>query len=1138
MASSPSKKSDVVLVGLAVASIACAVLFAWNPQAIGHGYAGLRDAAGRLFSRAGPPPLVIACAAPLSGPSAYIGTSMCDGADTLLKEVNAAGGVRGHLLRLRRYDDRNDRGQAVQVAQEIGRSADVVAVVGHGSSDASNAAAPQYSLDQVPAITPTATNPRVTAAGDWYFRVIFDDDFQGAMLAYYAKLALGLSKVAVVYVDSDYGRLLDSSFSRAAGATGIEVPADEMIGDEPDDAVVNRITASVSERPGLEAVLLAMNPRQAERLVPALRGALPAGVILIGTDSLTSAVSAARGDNGRTGQDGHWSDGMYVPVPFALDTARGWALAFAKAYEARTGREPAWQTIYAYDAAKTIVEAIRAGLPAAGTSNAEGIRELRAAVRDHLAAFNAPEHSVEGLSGTIFFDAKKSVPRPFVVARAEGGGLFALPRQLQLVGDRIAAAALIADGATIVALPSAQLQLTDIVRAGITLESLRNIDEAAHTFQAEFTVWFLSSAAFDPAELVFPDATAPIVLGQPVAHRESDKGRYAAYRVRGTFRFRATRQELLDGRRSFLVRMHHPRLDLSRLVLLPDRAGMRSVSSGESWLRYGAEAVEAGSDWSLIGASVYPEVVIRSTYGDPVFTGTTMALSGLDARVDFRQAELSLRRYLEPLVSPELAAPALITFLILLALTFIPGPGGRRPAATRILRLSLGTLALAQAERLLVAGLGSRLELFQVEAMLPVLRAMWYLVVAAWIVGLLPALVWRPIERSSGAPVPEIARDAVTVVVLIVAVFAIFANIYNYSLTSVWAASGALTLVVGFALNGLILDTVSGLLLNLERPFKLLQRVTIEGGRSQYTGQVRDMNWRTTLLRTATNNLISIPNSEVSKAIITNYAAPTRPSSLSLTLVLDYAISPPLARRLLREGAASAVEQGGILKDPQPSVAVKSFENTGIKYEITFFADLNLVDEDLPITAVADGVMARLSRAGIVVAKLFEPAVIKIEELSAAVDSHGNPGADSPISPGQVQLIQGSWAKLNDMHERVAHVFYDRLFAIAPQTRQLFRNDLAAQCAKLTDMLTLLVRSLDQPDVFMTMLGSLGLRHADYRVRPEDYATVGQVLVWTLEQALGESFTPEVRQAWLTAYNVIADVMQAAGAEPHELVTT
>jgi hemoglobin-like flavoprotein len=86
-------------------------------------------------------------------------------------------------------------------------------------------------------------------------------------------------------------------------------------------------------------------------------------------------------------------------------------------------------------------------------------------------------------------------------------------------------------------------------------------------------------------------------------------------------------------------------------------------------------------------------------------------------------------------------------------------------------------------------------------------------------------------------------------------------------------------------------------------------------------------------------------------------------------------------------------------------------------------------------------------------------------------------------------------------------------------------------------MLAILVRSFDRPDELMAMLQKLGLRHVDYGARAEHYAAVRQALVWTLEQGLGEGFTPEVRDAWLAAYAAIAEVMQAAGSElrhPHQ----
>jgi ABC-type branched-subunit amino acid transport system substrate-binding protein len=140
-----ARRSGVLVTTLALLSIACVALFAWAPQAFEQGYAALRDraygVARRLLGAADQPPLAIACAAPLTGPAAFLGNDICEGAETLVREVNAAGGVQGRPLLVRRYDDQDERDRATKVAEEISRSSDAVAVIGHGSSTASNAAA-------------------------------------------------------------------------------------------------------------------------------------------------------------------------------------------------------------------------------------------------------------------------------------------------------------------------------------------------------------------------------------------------------------------------------------------------------------------------------------------------------------------------------------------------------------------------------------------------------------------------------------------------------------------------------------------------------------------------------------------------------------------------------------------------------------------------------------------------------------------------------------------------------------------------------------------------------------------------------------------------------------------------------------
>jgi hemoglobin-like flavoprotein len=59
---------------------------------------------------------------------------------------------------------------------------------------------------------------------------------------------------------------------------------------------------------------------------------------------------------------------------------------------------------------------------------------------------------------------------------------------------------------------------------------------------------------------------------------------------------------------------------------------------------------------------------------------------------------------------------------------------------------------------------------------------------------------------------------------------------------------------------------------------------------------------------------------------------------------------------------------------------------------------------------------------------------------------------------------------------------------------------------------------------------ALGRRHVGYGVRDEHYSTVGEALIWTLAQGLGDAFTSEVREAWAAAYSWLAFTMQRAAA--------
>lgn len=134
------------------------------------------------------------------------------------------------------------------------------------------------------------------------------------------------------------------------------------------------------------------------------------------------------------------------------------------------------------------------------------------------------------------------------------------------------------------------------------------------------------------------------------------------------------------------------------------------------------------------------------------------------------------------------------------------------------------------------------------------------------------------------------------------------------------------------------------------------------------------------------------------------------------------------------------------------------------------------------------------------------------------------------MNPDQIDHVQASWAKVEPISETAANLFYDRLFELDPTLRPMFKGDMTEQKAKLMRMIGMVVKGLKDLGPMVPAIQSLGVRHNDYGVKPEHYATVGEALLWTLGQGLGDDFTPDVEQAWTAAYTILAQTMQKAAA--------
>src|SRR5229473_7764727 len=129
------------------------------------------------------------------------------------------------------------------------------------------------------------------------------------------------------------------------------------------------------------------------------------------------------------------------------------------------------------------------------------------------------------------------------------------------------------------------------------------------------------------------------------------------------------------------------------------------------------------------------------------------------------------------------------------------------------------------------------------------------------------------------------------------------------------------------------------------------------------------------------------------------------------------------------------------------------------------------------------------------------------------------------MTPNQVKLVQQSFAKVAPISDQAAVIFYDRLFEIAPQVKAMFPSDLTEQRKKLMATLAVVVTGLSNLESVLPAVSALATRHVSYGAKAEHYPVVGAALLWTLENGLGDGWTPEVADAWGAAYGTLSGYM-------------
>ena len=134
----------------------------------------------------------------------------------------------------------------------------------------------------------------------------------------------------------------------------------------------------------------------------------------------------------------------------------------------------------------------------------------------------------------------------------------------------------------------------------------------------------------------------------------------------------------------------------------------------------------------------------------------------------------------------------------------------------------------------------------------------------------------------------------------------------------------------------------------------------------------------------------------------------------------------------------------------------------------------------------------------------------------------------SDLTEQNIELVQSSFAKVAPIADKAAEIFYARLFEIEPSVKPMFKGPMDEQGKKLMGTLSVVVNGLRDLDAIVPIAGNLAIKHVDYGVKAEHYDVVGQALIYTLHQGLGDDMTPETEAAWVNAYTVLSGAMIAS----------
>lgn len=309
------------------------------------------------------------------------------------KEINLSGGIKGRKIKLIMEDDKTSPTVAVSAMNKLVNVNKVPVIIGPASSSSVMACAPIANKTKTVLLSPGAASPNITEAGDFIFRNRASGAAEGIEIAKFAYKKLRLRKIAILYINTDYGpgfsKAFETQFTQLGG---------HIVGVETYDQGATDFRTQITK----------------------LKRLNPDGVYLVGVPIEAGNILKQSSEMGFTTQfltnnmespdlikiAGKAAEGIYFAIPaFDPNSPHPKVQEFVKKYRAKYGRDPDMFAVNAYDAVYLVKLAIKKG-----GYNGERIKNAFYGIKDF-----------PGINGNLSFDENGDVVKPLTIKTVKKG---------------------------------------------------------------------------------------------------------------------------------------------------------------------------------------------------------------------------------------------------------------------------------------------------------------------------------------------------------------------------------------------------------------------------------------------------------------------------------------------------------------------------------------------------------------------------------------------------------------------------------------------------------------------------------------------------------------------------------------------